>query len=94
MTKLLVLALCVCLVMSMSVKERLEKSEALNEIEESQEGCNYSLIDNGECNYECDKKMYGYDGGDCCSWLWKGDGICNDFCNFEKLNWDDGDCPH
>ena len=69
MTKLLVLALCVCLVMSMSVKERLEKSEATNESVKSQYTrvieCRNSYQGDGECDPACNNVKYNWDGGDC-----------------------------
>jgi len=92
MTKLLVLALCVCLGMSMSVKERLEKSEALNESAESQEECDPSLIGNGYLDWACCNLQNNWDGGDCCSWLALGDGWCNPECNFQQHSFDSWDC--
>jgi len=66
MTKLLVLALCVCLVMSMSVKERLEKSEALNESQDIEmTTCPDSYLGDGICDDICNHVVYGWDGGDC-----------------------------
>ena len=100
MTKLLVLALCVCLVMSMSVKERLEKSEATNgsaeSQEESQEPCYPDWIADGTCDENCNIEKFNFDGGDCvhCPLRLIKNGICDDTCNFEQYNWDDGDCPH
>ena len=95
MTKLLVLALCVCLGMSTSVKERLE---ALNGSAESFEiggmVCDPLSIGNGNCDWGCTFPEGQYDGGDCCSSEWLGDGTCDYLCNFEKTNWDGGDCPH
>jgi len=87
MTKLLVLALCVCLVMSMSVKERLEKSA-----ESQEENCDSKWIGDGVCNYQCYYEEYKFDGGDCCQLNLIGDGICDDACNFEKHKFDGGDC--
>ena len=97
MTKLLVLALCVCLGMSMSVKERLEKSETLNGSAESIWGaatCTPEMIGNGICQFVCDDEAYNFDGGDCCPSSWMNDGYCDGACNFEQHQWDGGDCPH
>ena len=99
MTKLLVLALCVCLVMSMSVKERLE---ALNENAESQGvmtnwgsyTCNPDMIGNGICELDCFFEADNFDGGDCCWSDLMGNGRCDMECDVEQLQWDGGDCPH
>jgi len=97
MTKLLALALCVCLVMSMSVKERLEKSEALKESAETQEEnsngfCFKRMIGNKSCEWQCNYKEFEWDGGDCCAPDKIGDLVCDDPCNLEKFNFDGGDC--
>jgi len=93
MTKLLVLALCVYLVMSMSVKERLERSEALKESAESQvPSCDSSLSGNNICDKNCNLDMFNYDGGDCCEPQWVGDGDCDLVCYFVQHNFDGGDC--
>jgi len=94
MTKLLVLALCVCLGMSMRGQERLEKSEALNESEENlQVACLSLWIGDGECDLKCNVTRYNFDGGDCgCPWIWIGDGDCDTQCNLGEYNLDGGDC--
>jgi len=92
MTKLLVLALCVCLVLSMSLKERLEKSEAPKGSAESQEECDSGWIGNGFNDRACCNEQNNWDGGDCCSLRLLGDGKCDPECNFQRHFGDGGDC--
>ena len=95
MTKLLVLALCVCLGMSMSVKERLAKSEALNESQEEFgfQKCEPGFLGDGVCHGFCNNEMNNWDNGDCeCKSSQIGDGGCDFNCNKEQFNFDGGDC--
>jgi len=82
--------------MSMSVKERLEKSEALKESAETQgekriEDCLKLMIANTHCDSQCNLYMFNWHGGDCCP-DWIGDGVRNDPCNYSRFKFDGGDC--
>ena len=94
MTKLLVLALCVCLGMSMSVKERLENREALNESAKPKVLCEFKMLANDICDAPCNIEGWNYDEGDCCQLEWIGDGTCNPECAMLLHSDDGGDCDH